>query len=116
MSRSIILMTATVLALSFGAAHAAEKSMVVTAKDLNLSSPKDVKRLYDRIATAAQAVCGGGPLVTFGPFPNTDFIACRDSVIDTALSQFQAPLVVALRKPKPNEQLAAAAPSDAIKP
>ena len=109
MSRSIILMTAAALALSFSAAHAAEPpQMTLKTSDLNLASPKDAKRLYDRVAEAAAEVCGRGPLTVFIPAPPPEFLACRDATIDATLAQIHAPLVQALRKGKPNDQLAAA--------
>jgi UrcA family protein len=104
MPRSIIPMAAAVLALSFGGAHAeAQRQIVIKTSDLHLSSPRDAHRLYDRVAAAASELCGRGPLTTFIPAPPPEFLACRDAAIDSALSQSHAPLVLALRKSKPNE-------------
>ena len=46
-------------------AHAADDrpSMTVRTADLDLSSARDVQRLYGRLYEAATVVCGGGPLV-----------------------------------------------------
>jgi UrcA family protein len=100
MTCKTLLVTAAALCMVAGGARAESRpSMTLKVSDLNLSSPKDVQRLYDRLYDAASLVCGGGPLVTFIPFPNTDFMACRDATLDAALSQFHSPLVGALRRP-----------------
>jgi UrcA family protein len=98
MACKTLLITAAALCMAAGAAQA-KPSMTVKVNDLNLSSPKDAQRLYDRVYEAASLVCGGGPLVTFIPFPSTEFMACREATIDSALSQLHSPLVVAMRQP-----------------
>ncbi len=99
MTCKTLLITAAALFLAAGAAHAGDKpSTTVKIDDLNLTSPHDAQRLYDRLYEAASLVCGRGPLVTFFMLPNTEFVACRDAALDAALSQFHAPLVVSLRQ------------------
>ena len=107
MSRSTLLMAAAVLALSFGGAHAEDKpQMRVRMSDLDLTSPKDVRRLYDRVYEAATVVCGGGPLVFFFPGPPKEYLACRDATLDATFSRIHTPLVQALRTSKPSEAVA----------
>ncbi len=65
--------------------------------DLDLSSARDVQRLYERLYEAAIVVCGGGPLVSFVAGPPQQFLACRDATLDAALGGFDAPRVVDLR-------------------
>jgi UrcA family protein len=94
------LLTAAIAAalLAAGAAHAeSPPSKQVKATDLDLSQPKDVQRLYDRVYEAATEVCGGGPLVSFVTGPPAEYLACRDATVDATLKRFHAPLVLALR-------------------
>jgi UrcA family protein len=98
MTRKSLLIAAALLSMAAGAAHADNRpSMTVRTSDLDLNQPKDVQRLYDRVYEAATIVCGGGPLRTWVMGPPPEYAACRDSVINTALSQFHAPLVLAFR-------------------
>lgn len=113
MFRSTILMTAAVVGLAFGGAHAATSPQItLKISDFNLNSPKDVQRLYDRIAEGASEVCGRGPLTVFFPAPPPEFVACRDAAIDATLSQIPVPQVQALRKSKPSQMFAAAPASE----
>ena len=109
MNSKALLATVAAACLAAGAASADDPpSMTVRARDLDLSSPKDVQRLYDRVYEAATVVCGGGPLVTWITGPPRDYFACRDATLEAALGQFHAPLVLALRaKLKTQGQLAA---------
>jgi UrcA family protein len=100
MNRKALLLSAFAAGfLAAGGARAADgPSMRVVTRDLDLSSARDVQRLYDRLYEAATVVCGGGPLVFFvmGPAPE-QYLTCRDATLDAALSGFDAPRVVDLR-------------------
>jgi len=111
MFRSIILITTAIVAVSFGTAHAdAPRQITLKLSGLNLNSPRDVQRLYDRVVEGASEVCGRGSLTVFFPAPPPEFLACRDAAIDATLSQIHTPLVQALRKDKANDRLSASAP------
>jgi len=67
--RNALLTTLATAGLAFGAAPClaadldpafAAKSQVVAYDDLNLANPKGVQWLYERIASAARAVCDSG--------------------------------------------------------
>jgi UrcA family protein len=109
MNAKTFLIAAAALSLSAGAVHAeTQPSMTVKVSDLDLNQPKDVQRLYDRVYEAATIVCGGGPLRTFLMGPSREYTSCRDTVVNTALGQFHAPMVMALRaKLNGQDQLAA---------
>jgi UrcA family protein len=72
-------------------------SLTVRTADLDLSSARDVQRLYERLYNAAMVTCGGGPMVYFFAGPPADYLACRNAALDDALSRFDAPRVVDLR-------------------
>jgi UrcA family protein len=98
MNSKALLITAVALCLTAGAARADSRpSMRVRTGDLDLSSARDVQRLYERIYQAAITVCGGGPLVFFVAGPPQQYLTCRDATLDGALGQFDAPRVVDLR-------------------
>ena len=98
MTSKALLVPVAVLCLAAGAARADDRpSMAVRTSDLDLSSPKDVQRLYDRVYEAATVVCGGGPLVFFVVGPPPEYLACRDATVDATLARLNAPLVVDLR-------------------
>jgi len=100
MNRKALLIPAfAALCLAAGAARAADDrpSMRVMTRDLDLSSARDVQRLYERLYEAATVVCGGGPLVFFAVGPPQPYLACRDATLDAALSGFDAPRVADLR-------------------
>jgi UrcA family protein len=102
-SKALLIPAAAALCLA-GVAQAANAqtadrppSMTVRTADLDLSTAKDVQRLYERLYNAAIVTCGGGPLVYFFAGPPADYLACRDSTLDAALGKFDAPRVVDLR-------------------
>ena len=98
MTRKTLLIAVAAI-LAAGAAHAEDRaSFKLKTGDLNLASPKDVARLYDRVTEAAGEVCGRGPLSNFVAGPSDEFLACQRAVVDSTLSQVHAPLVVALRE------------------
>ena len=100
MNSKALLIPAAALCLGVAApAHAADDrpSMTVRTADLDLSSARDVQRLYERLYEAAIVVCGGGPLVYFVAGPPQQYLDCRDATLDAALSGFDAPRVVDLR-------------------
>ena len=99
MNRKTLLITALATVMAAGAAHAGDRpSMTLKTGDLDLTSAKDVHRLYDRIVEAASEVCGRPPLAMFIPSTPPEFLACRDATVAATLSRFNAPLVVALRE------------------
>jgi UrcA family protein len=97
--KALLIPVAAALCLAGAPAHAAydRPSLKVTTGDLDLSSAKDVQRLYERIYEAATVVCGGGPLVYFVAGPPQQYLACRDATLDAVLGKFDAPRVVDLR-------------------
>ena len=98
MNSKALLIAALAIGLTAGAARADDRlSMKVRTGDLDLSSARDVQRLYERLYEASTVVCGGGPLVFFVAGPPQQYLACRDATLDAALGQFDAPRVVDLR-------------------
>lgn len=78
--------TAIALGMGVGSAHAAAPddsipTLVVHYQDLDLSQPRDAKRLYRRIKTAARLVCDN-PLA-----PSLRAVAGEHSCIDRAVTQ-----------------------------
>ena len=95
--KTVLIVVAALLAASAARAedHA---SFTLKTGDLNLASPNEVSRLYDRVTEAAGEVCGRGQLSNFVAGPPPEFLACQSAAVDAALSQVRAPLVVALRE------------------
>ena len=82
MSRTALLIpVAAALCLAGAPAHAAydRPSLRVVTGDLDLSSARDVQRLYERLYEAAIVACGGGPLVYFVAGPPEQYLACRNA-------------------------------------
>jgi UrcA family protein len=98
-SKALLIPAAAALCLAAAPAHAAydRPSVTVRTADLDLSSPRDVQRLYERLYEAAMTACGGGLLAYFVAGPPQQYLACRDATLDAALSRFDAPRVVDLR-------------------
>lgn len=67
---------------------------VVSYNDLNLDQPRDVARLFNRINSAADKVCGPR---SFGGFPNTtaDYESCFSDAIARAVAHIDRPSVTA---------------------
>ena len=88
------LMTATLLQVSIvSSANAAEApaQQVISLRGLDLGRPTDVAALYDRIRTAARAVCSAGP-VTGSP-RNAVEARCIAASVDSAVAAIdKAPL------------------------
>ena len=97
MSRSILIAAAAaMLSLSFGAAHAEDAAIKVSAHGLNLAKPSDARIYYQRLSQAAADACGGWPTYALGNEEDR-FQACHKVTLDDAINQIHAPLVTAAR-------------------
>jgi UrcA family protein len=67
---------------------------IVAFKDLNLDQPRDVARLFNRIQTAADRVCGPR---SFGglPYKTADYQSCFNDAVARAVAHIDRPLVTA---------------------
>jgi UrcA family protein len=98
-ARSFLGAAVSVLALAGTAAYADTTPVnhsqphVVRYKDLDLDQPRDVARLFNRISTAADGVCGPR---SFGGYPKTaDYKSCYSDAIARAVAHIDRPLVTA---------------------
>jgi UrcA family protein len=89
----------SVLSLAATAAYAdtisvgQSKSQVVAYKDLNLAQPRDVARLFGRIISAADRVCGPS---SYGGYPkNTDYKSCYSDAVARAVAHIDHPALTA---------------------
>ena len=105
MSRSIALLTAAVLSLSFAAAHAEQATMSVSTKGLDLAKPADARRFYNRLSQAAAELCGGAPTYFLGSEADR-FDTCHKAALDAAVAQSHSVLVAALHDKTPIRQVA----------
>ena len=103
----------SILSLACAAAYAdaqLEHSSLVRYSDLNLQRPSDVARLYDRIAIAADQVCG--PRSLTGSYSKSAiYTNCYDDAVAQAVARVnQAPLTeyYEQRVQHASQQLAAA--------
>ena len=107
-------LAAACLALSATIAHAADEapgyqpaSKIVQYGDLNLANPQAVKRLYDRIVTAANEVCGREDERSLDTFAHHR--TCTQQSITRAVAAVGNPALAALHAAKtgqPTERLA----------
>ena len=74
--------------------HLQVVGQVVGYKDLNLDQPRDMARLFNRISSAADRVCGPR---SFGGFPNktADYESCFSDAIARAVAHIDRPSVTA---------------------
>jgi UrcA family protein len=99
MNTKALAIAAVAFSLAGGVVHADDRQpLKVRTSDLDLSSGKDVLRLYYRLYEAAEVVCGGGPLVFFAVVTPPEYLTCRDATLDASLGQFDAPLVQSVRQ------------------
>ncbi len=81
----------------------APRATVVQYGDLNLANPQGTQRLYDRIVSAAEVVCGSDHH-SLAAFPH--FRACRERSIERAVAAVARPELTALYRAKTSQQIA----------
>jgi UrcA family protein len=69
------------------------RSQAVAYKDLNLNQPRDVARLFDRISSAADRVCGPR---SYGGYPkSTVYQSCYSDAVARAVAHIDRPALTA---------------------
>jgi UrcA family protein len=86
----------TAHAASAAPADAGPRTAVVKYRDLDLSQPKDVRRLYGRIKSAAREVCDNDP--GFDVHRLSIFKSCMRDAVSDAVSQVQSPQLTNIRQ------------------
>jgi UrcA family protein len=71
-------------------------STVVHYEDLDLSRPKDARRLYGRIKKAARTVCDNHPLSDFKRL--TEYEKCLEQAVTEAVEKVQSEQVTAIHR------------------
>jgi UrcA family protein len=93
-----ILAAAAVSVLSFGSAAAyadpATSSLTVRIADLNLNQPRDIARLYTRISSAADKMCGPRSVGGFN-LTSSDYLSCYSDAVAQAVAHLDRPAVTA---------------------
>jgi UrcA family protein len=70
------------------------QSLVLRTGDLDLNRPKDMARLYQRIVSAADRLCG--PRSVGGmPGKSIDYVNCYDTAVNRAVENIGRPSVTA---------------------
>ena len=104
-TRKLIAVAVSALSLATAAAHADSApnsapplltdshELVVRFSDLNLDQPRDVARLYIRVSSAAENVCG--PRSMGGYFPTAGYVACYSDAVNRAVARIDRPSVSA---------------------
>jgi UrcA family protein len=89
----------SVLSLAGTAAYAdttlvgQSRSQAVAYKDLNLNQPRDVARLFGRISSAADRVCGPS---SYGGYPkSTVYQSCYSDAVARAVAHIDHPALTA---------------------
>jgi UrcA family protein len=72
------------------------RSTVVHYEDLDLSRPKDARRLYRRIKQAARRVCDNNPLSDFKRL--TEYEKCLGQAVTEAVEKVQSEQVTAIHR------------------
>jgi UrcA family protein len=93
---------AAVSAISLGCAGAyadsapnsASSSLTVRIADLNLNQPRDIARLYTRISSAADKVCGPRSVGGFN-LTSADYLSCYSDAVAQAVAHLDRPAVTA---------------------
>jgi UrcA family protein len=93
---------ASAFALACGVAYAdspqpvgfAQHSSIVRTADLDLNRPKDIAKLYNRIAWAADQLCG--PRAVGGMnYTSADYASCYADAVSRAVAHIDRPSVTA---------------------
>ena len=99
MNRSILIAAAfSITALVAGAAHADDRARIdqeraVSTAKTDFNTPSQVKMLYKRIATAAEAVCHSE---ISDPITANEDAACARQAVSDAVREINAPQLSAL--------------------
>ncbi len=93
MIRSTVILTAALLTLSFGAAHAANPdAMTLSTKGLDLTTPVDAAKFYKSLTEVSATLCGGVPSRYLGS-QSDRFDICYKTTLDAAVVSTHATLI-----------------------
>jgi UrcA family protein len=100
---------AAVSVLSFGCeavnADSAPSSLTVRIADLNLNQPRDIARLYTRISSAADKMCGPRSVGGFN-LTSSDYLSCYSDAVAQAVTRLDRPAVTAYYRERTSESAA----------
>jgi UrcA family protein len=95
---AVLAVSSTALSRNSPQQNTLDPSIVVRFADLNVDNPQGARKLYARIQTAADKVCGGPASSFWYPGQQEAYRACYKSSIDTAVAKVNRPMLTALHR------------------